>query len=284
MAHKDSLTQPKEDLLPFLELSTFFTGVVVQHIVTIMEQGVTIYGKDNWRTPPYLPKREVLRSLLRHTKEVLQGNEWNNDRAENGIAPVLHAANIACNALMLLTGVVEGWWEDTNGEEPEGEIPEESDDTEATTSTQSTLLQAAQGMNIHTPQVREYLLQRLTQLQQQEDTTYATTYRHQLRDQQQPPSPPPPAAQQTPRDATQTTDVQPKTKTVVIRNTVGGPRMSTQQKNPRPGTRRHTDTGTPPPALSGEEYTEEALMELAQELMEGGTGEPFTEEEILSSL
>lgn len=125
MAIKDSLTVPKEDLLWLFDLIDYIPQVTLQKFLMVMEQGKVVYGKDNWLTPPFIPREEILRSALRHIKALASGAVFNNDR--EGLPPVYHAANLMCNAMMILTGDIQGWWEVGSIEEPEEEENEEEE-------------------------------------------------------------------------------------------------------------------------------------------------------------
>ena len=106
MAKKDSIDNPKEDYLIMFEVLQYIPTHTLQQFIEVLHQGAKHYGKDNWRTPPYLPREEILRSVLRHTKALYDGKVLNDDKEP----AVYHAANLMCNAMFLLTGDIEGWW------------------------------------------------------------------------------------------------------------------------------------------------------------------------------
>lgn len=104
VADRESLTVEKKNLLPALELAEYVPAEVIAELVEVFANGAKKYGKDNWLTPPYLTRECILQSMLRHINDVRKGDAVNPD------GPVLHSANAAVNAIFLMTGDLQGWW------------------------------------------------------------------------------------------------------------------------------------------------------------------------------
>lgn len=116
MATRESQTVAKEDLLYLFALANYLPRETVLEVLSVFHHGELKYGRDNWRTPPYLSKQEILRSTMRHLQSIYNGAIKNPD------GDVYHAGNLIVNGLFLLTGEIEGWWEEKKEEEQEATL------------------------------------------------------------------------------------------------------------------------------------------------------------------
>lgn len=76
----------------------------MEEVLKVLEFGAGKYSDNNWRTPPYLTRDQIVNSLKRHQAAIDKGELTDS---ESGL---LHSAHVACNALFQLHYEVKGYF------------------------------------------------------------------------------------------------------------------------------------------------------------------------------
>lgn len=125
MADRESKHVAKPQFSFLAELVEYCPRETLERIMIIFKRGEARYGRDNWRTPPYLSKEEITDSLLRHLFKCI-----NNPYAIDDDSGLHHSIHVLINAVFLDAYVSGGWLE----ESPVGEPKEITPPVDATVS------------------------------------------------------------------------------------------------------------------------------------------------------
>lgn len=94
MAKRESQTVTKRQL--DLYYSDVIPREIIDAVTEIFNAGAKKYGRDNWRTYPYLTRDEIVKSMFRHQQSIAEGGLRDS---ETGL---LHSAHVAVNAIFQL--------------------------------------------------------------------------------------------------------------------------------------------------------------------------------------
>lgn len=109
MAKRESQTVTKRQL--DLYYSDLIPREIIDAVTEVLNAGAKKYGRDNWRTYPYLTRNEIVKSLFRHQQAIAEGEL--QDTGEGGTG-LLHSAHVAVNAIFQLYYDLSGYFPETD--------------------------------------------------------------------------------------------------------------------------------------------------------------------------
>lgn len=108
MADRESKHIAKPQYSFLAELVEYFPRETLERAMVVFKSGEAKYGKDNWKTPPYLSKEEITDSLLRHLFKCIK-----DPYATDANSGLHHSIHVLINAIFLDAYVSNGWLEES---------------------------------------------------------------------------------------------------------------------------------------------------------------------------